>query len=482
MKIFIIGAGFTGTQLAKTLVAEKNVVVLIDNNPERVRHAGDELDCTVLEADGNNLGTLEKAGVADADALVVLTEDDEINMITCSLVDAAYPGILKIARVRNYAYYMRTTDAVRRIALRSALESRPLYGIDHMVSPDVEASDAIGQAIDHGAVGAVVELGGGAYGILSLPIGEGSPLAELPLRRLHEVPGWHYLVAYVEGASEAALPDGNTVLHAGDHVGILARTADLPSIAAFTGAPRGNLRKIALFGAERIGGLIAARQLAAQRLSLRERLFGNGRVASNRKNAEYTIVDPDAERCRDMAERFPAAQVLLGDVTDESLLAEEDLAASDLVVAASGDPDRNLITAAYLKSRGAARAIALIADSTFGAIADKLGVDVAVPVRDTVVDAIMSHLRGRNVKSVHSICNRTFEIIECFVGANADVAGKTLREIAHPGEFLVLLVRRPGASDWEVPRADTPVEGGARAVLITRRGDPRTLRLFCGKD
>lgn len=481
MKIFIIGAGFTGTHLAKTLVAEKNVVVLIDNNAERVRRAGDALDCTVLEADGNNLETLEGAGVADADALVVLTEDDETNMITCSLVDAAYPGILKIARVRNYAYYLRTTDAVRRLASRAGLEGRPLYGIDHMVSPDVEASDAIGQAIDHGAVGAVVELGGGAYGILSLPVAEGSPLAGRPLRSLHEVPGWHHLVAYVEGASEPALPDGSTVLRAGDHVGILARMADLPTLAAFTGAPRGALRKIALFGAGRVGGLIAARQLAAPRRTLRERLFGGGRAAP-RKGAEYILVDPDAERCRDMAERFPDAQVLCGDVSDESLLAEEDLASCDLVVASSEDPDRNLITAAYLKSRGAARAVALIADSTFGAIADKLGVDVAVPVRDTVVDAIMSHLRGRNVKSVHSICNRAFEIVECVVGAGAGAAGKTLREIARAGEFLMLLVRRPGGSGWEVPRADTPVEGGARVVLITRRGDLRTLRLFCGKD
>ena len=59
MKIFIIGAGFTGTQLARALVLERNNVVLIDNDPERVRYASDQLDCTVLEADGNNLESLE---------------------------------------------------------------------------------------------------------------------------------------------------------------------------------------------------------------------------------------------------------------------------------------------------------------------------------------------------------------------------------------------------------------------------------------
>jgi Trk K+ transport system NAD-binding subunit len=48
VKIVIIGAGFTGGLLARSLVAEGNSVVLVDNDPERVRSAGDQLDCTVV--------------------------------------------------------------------------------------------------------------------------------------------------------------------------------------------------------------------------------------------------------------------------------------------------------------------------------------------------------------------------------------------------------------------------------------------------
>ena len=61
MKIVIIGAGFTGSLLAKALIAERNKVILIDKSPERVRSAGDQLDCTVIEADGTDLDVLEKA-------------------------------------------------------------------------------------------------------------------------------------------------------------------------------------------------------------------------------------------------------------------------------------------------------------------------------------------------------------------------------------------------------------------------------------
>ena len=34
MKIIIVGAGLTGTELAKRLISEKNNVILIDNNEE----------------------------------------------------------------------------------------------------------------------------------------------------------------------------------------------------------------------------------------------------------------------------------------------------------------------------------------------------------------------------------------------------------------------------------------------------------------
>ena len=152
MKIVIVGAGFTGIQLAKRLVNGKNDVVLIDNDDGVVRHAFNNLDCKVIKADGNNLDVLEEAGIKNADALVCVTSSDEVNMITCSLVDAVYPNITKIARVRNYAYYVDTSS-------EKAKNRRPLYGVNYMVHPDVEAAEAIANAANHGAITDVMPFG-----------------------------------------------------------------------------------------------------------------------------------------------------------------------------------------------------------------------------------------------------------------------------------------------------------------------------------
>ena len=93
MNIIIVGAGLTGIELARRLIQDKNNVVIIDNNPEIVSHISNRLDCMVLEADGNSLENLKEAGIEKADALVVVTNSDEVNMITCSLVDSLYPEI-----------------------------------------------------------------------------------------------------------------------------------------------------------------------------------------------------------------------------------------------------------------------------------------------------------------------------------------------------------------------------------------------------
>lgn len=472
MKVFIIGAGFTGIALSQTLIAEKNSVTLIDNDPERVRHASDQLDCTVMEANGNDLEVLESAGIASADAIVTLTEDDEINMITCSLVDAVYPNILKIARVRNYAYYDAAAAARRRLKVAFPA-GRPLYGIDVMLNPDVEVAEAVTRAMAYGAVGSVIELEDG-YVLATVEIGEASPLAGLTVGRLAEVPGWHFIIASIGSGENSLLPNGNSLIKAGESISVVLKEGDVSVLAKLTCSPAAKARRVVVFGADRPGMLVAERQVVGARRELWRRLFG-ARPSACR---ELVIVDRDQELCQKAARRFPEARILCGDVTDEALLAEERLTEADLLAAVSGNPELNLVTAAYLRSRGVKKAVALTANVSYGDIARKLGIDVAVPVRGTVVDGIMSHLRGRNVWSVHSICENRFMLVEGRVAEGAHFAGLALSEAAASGGFLVLLYRKDGGGMLQLPSGDTVLSPGAHVVIIAASDDHETLHKF----
>ncbi len=478
MKTVIVGAGFTGIQLARDLVAVSDEVVLMDKDAERVRHASDQLDCTVVEADARDLKALERAGLASCDALVALTEDDEVNMIICSLVDSVYPWISKIARVRNYSYY-QSSDEARERAKTEHPDARPLYGIDTMLNPEVEAASAIASAVEHGAIGSVIELDGG-YGIATLSVGEGSPLDGLSLRQISSLEGWTYLVAFVDSNGVISLPNGETVIRKGDFIGVVTPKDAIARLVEFTKTPKTEIRRVVLFGADRVGSLLLARRKARKSPSSWLSLLG---LSPSVPDVEIVVVDKDPDLCRETVERFPDVRVLCGDVTDESLLNEEDLFSADLLVAASGNHELNLVTAAYMKSRGVKKTVALTANASYGAIARKLGVDVAVPMRGSVVDAIMGHLRGGNVNSVHSVCSQRFEIVDGEIPQKAQVAGKTLAELSAKSADcpLVLLCRAPGEDAWGVARGGTVVQPGSRVVLIAGRGDVQSESRFFGK-
>lgn len=478
MKAILIGAGFTGVQLAKELVAVSADVVLMDTDADRVRHASDHLDCTVIKADGRDLRALERAGLASADAVIALTADDEVNMVICSLVDSVYPWLSKIARVRNYAYYLSSGEARERAKVERP-DARPLYGIDVMLNPDVEAAGAIASAVEHGAVGSVIELGGG-FGIVTLSVGEGSVLDGLQLKEISRLEGWSYLVSFVDSNGEMSLPNGETRVKKGDFIGIVTPEDSIDNLLQFTKTPQADIRRIVIFGADRVSSLLLSRRMARQAQSSWLSLLGLRKTAND---VDIVVVDRDPELCRQTVERFPNVRVLCGDVTDENLLSEEKLFSSDLLVAASGNYELNLVTAAYMKSKGVKKTVALTANSAYGFIASKLGVDVAVPMRGSVVDAIMGHLRGGNVRGVHTVCNRRFEIIEGEVHPKAYVAGKTLAELTRKGlsGSLVLLHRAPGEESWSVPGGSTVITPGSSIVLISECGDLTVQARFFGK-
>jgi trk system potassium uptake protein TrkA len=124
------------------------------------------------------------------------------------------------------------------------------------------------------------------------------------------------------------------------------------------------------------------------------------------------------------------------------------------------------------------RTFALTESEEFDDVARKLGVDVSVPMRGTVVDSIMSHLRGRNVTSVHTVNDGRFEIVGCDVAPGSPACGKALKELSRPGEYLLLLVRKAADGSFSLPRGDTVLGAGDHVNFIAKTGDGSIVRLF----
>ena len=286
MRIIIVGAGFTGTQLAKRLIQEKNDVVLIERDEDIVRHVSNRLDCLVITGNGNNLATLKEAGIGKTDALIMLTESDEVNMITCSLVDSVYPDVIKIARVRNPDYYVDLPDEIDN-------SENPLYGIDFMIQPDQEAASAIVNAVEHGAVTEVLDFDDSNYELTHITVEKGSKLDGETIMNLRKVAGVEFVVAYIESKNGISLPSGSTIIRSEDRLGILTKTENIPHFLELSGSKLQEIRKIVLVGAGRIGTSIADQLVSEKKLDLFGKIFKNHKKNLNTKKkiSDLVIID-----------------------------------------------------------------------------------------------------------------------------------------------------------------------------------------------
>lgn len=465
MKVIIVGAGMVGAQLARHLIEERDDVVIVERDEEVARHASNRLDCMVLQDEGNSLAALEEAGIAKADALICVTESDEVNMITCGLAASRYPALLKIARVRNDEY-----------AKLSGLDER-LLGIDYFVHPDVEAAKAVLNAVEHGALGDVLAFGDGPFELGSVDIGTGSALADVSVRDFRSLVGGECLVTLIERGETSLIPDGRTVLCVGDRLHALAKEKELGRIFELAGRRMKSLQKIGIVGGGRIGALIVEGLLGGEDARRRSGLARLLHFIKPKASRRVVVIEQNYALCKELSSRFPDALVLNEDISDEGFVAEEGIDDLDLIVTATENQELNMIAALYLKSRGVDRAVALVSSSGYGAIARRLGVDVVVPIKSVVVDSILSHLLGRGVRGVHRVGDGSVEILEMELSAAAPVIGQRLDQFRIDAGGLVMLVTR--GEESFIPHGDYVFAIGDKIVLTLKKGGEEEVeRLF----
>ena len=117
MKILILGAGQVGSSAAYHLSREEaNEVTVVDMRSDVLRELQDRLDIRTVVGHAAYPDVLERAGIADADIVVALTDSDETNMVACQVAYTLHRTPTKIARIRSAEYMsskkLFTQDAI----------------------------------------------------------------------------------------------------------------------------------------------------------------------------------------------------------------------------------------------------------------------------------------------------------------------------------------------------------------------------------
>lgn len=470
MQVWILGAGALGIHVAEQLRRELHDVVIIERNRARADAALREIDCMVEIADGTNLAALRRLSIEQADCFIAVTQSDEVNMVACGLVANAFHIPVKIARVRSMNYASGISDAPE------------LFGIDHVISPEVETARAILRSIEHGAVGEVVPFENTSYSLKDIRVHAHSLIAGMTLARMRSECEEPFLVPLIQREGEYLVPDGSTQVEAGDTLYLFSGEAAYRTFfEAIDRRAVYQTNRILILGGTLIGTTIAESLSDPKRLrGERGNLERVGHRLLQSFARRVTIVERDPARCEELAHHIPGIRIIPADIRDERRITRADYQKHDLIVGATADQESNMISALYAKSMGTPRAAAVLFHDGYTRIARSLGIDVPVSLKASMVNAISSVLRGKTVRIIHSVPGSGLSLVRMRVTEASPMAGTAIMRGALPKHTLIMSIRR-GEREF-LPSGKDHIESGDELFIMARTADISRLAKAAAPD
>ena len=418
MKIIILGAGTVGSTLAVLLSQEDNDITVVDKDESVLRHLEEEADISTLTGRCSYPNNLVNSGIKEADMVVAVTGSDEVNIVSCLISKVLSSKVKTIARIRESAYLKDKT--------KKAMEEG-VIPVDVVVSPEKLITDHIQALIDTPGSLQVLEFGDGLLNLVGVKAVKGGPLIGHEIADLKKhMPNVDTRVAAIFRGSGAIIPKGTTTVEAGDEVFFIARRKDAIKVINEMRKKEHPYKYVIIAGGGKIGS------------SLAQQIEGNHQVK---------IIEANPERAKVISENLLNTIVLEGNVSDKSLLHEENVEKSDVFVAVTNDDEANVMSCMLAKEMGAHKVIALINNEAYVDLVIGKGIDVAIAPSQITIGTFLSELAGDEVVKVHSLRRGAAEAIETIVKASTsgkeDVVGKELGNIKLPvGATIGAIIRK----------------------------------------
>ena len=212
--VMIIGGSRIGLNTAELL--EKDFrVTLVEKDKKRCEEMASTLKSTlVVNINGHDVKMLVEEGLTETDALVSVTADSEMNIMT-SLVGKSH-GIKKtIARIENFDY----------INLSQSI------GVDTLINKKIIAADNIFKFVRKGNVSSVANLHGTDAEIIEFIVKSGTKITKKPLNQLN-FPSLSKIAGVIRDGIPI-IPFGDFQLQENDQTIVFSLTESIKKIEEF---------------------------------------------------------------------------------------------------------------------------------------------------------------------------------------------------------------------------------------------------------
>ena len=432
MKIIIAGAGNVGTHLAKLLSREKQDIILMDDDEEKLTALSSNFDLLTVTASPSSISGLKEVGVKEADLFIAVTPDESRNMTACML--ATNLGAKKtVARIDNYEYLLPKNK-----------EFFQKLGVDSLIYPEMLAAKEIVSSMRMSWVRQWCEFCGGALILIGTKMREKAEILNIPLYELGG-PNIPYHVVAIKRGTETIIPRGDDVIKLHDIVYFTTTRKYIPYIRKIAGKEDyADVRNVMIMGGSRIA--VRTAQYVPDYMQVK-------------------IVDNDINRCNRLTELLDDKTMIInGDGRDMDLLIEEGLKNTEAFVALTGNSETNILACLAAKRMGVEKTVAEVENIDYIGMAESLDIGTVINKKMIAASHIYQMMLDADVSNVKCLTFANADVAEFTVPAGAKITKHFIKDLGLPKGTTIGGMIRNG--EGVLVTGDTLIQPGDHVVVF----------------
>ena len=442
MNIIICGAGRVGYTISKLLIEQNHSVTIIDQSSEDIQKINDSLDVKGIVGKATSPIILDKANTNEADMIIAVTRNDEINMLICQIAYSIFKVPKKIARIRSQEYLDPKF---------STLFNKENLPIDFIISPEMEIARSIQRKLE--APGALdnIPFADNKIRLLEIFIKKNCPISGIKLNEItKKYPNLNANILGVIRDEKFVFLKKNDILKFNDKAYVIINASQLQETLKAFGHNEKVSRKVLIIGGGNIGFNLAKN------------------LETSIEDIRIKVIEKDKLRAEHIANELNNTIVLNGNGLDEEVLEEANIKEVETVLALTNDDEDNLMVSVLVeKFSKNKRTMALINKPNYSLLQSSLKIDDLIDPRMDTVSTILKHVHKGTIETAYTILNGEYEVIEADIIETSELINKELKNSNLPDEIRIGAILRN--DKILIPRSNSKFEKGDTVVFLSKR-------------
>ena len=441
MNIIICGAGRVGFTIAKLLSEQNHSITVVDQSSEDIQKIKDSLDVNAIVGKATYPSILEKANGEDADMIIAVTRNDEINMLICQIAYTTFKIQKKIARIRSQNYLEPKF---------AKLYNKENLPIDVIISPELEIAKSLQRKLE--APGALdnIPFAENKIRLLEILINDDCPIKNIKLNELtKKFPDLEANILGVIRNEKFIILKKGDVMQKNDKAYVIINSSQMAKTLIAFGHNEKISSKILIIGGGNIGFNLAKN------------------IEETFESARIKIIEKNKDRAEFIANELNNSIIINGDALDEDVLAEANLDEIETVMALTNDDEDNLMISVLVeKFSKNKKTIALTNKSNYSLLQSSLKIDDLIDPRMSTVSSILKHVHKGSIETAYSILNGEYEVIEAEIIETSELINKELKNSNLPDEIRIGAILR--GKDIIIPRSNFTFQKDDKVVFLAK--------------